>query len=286
MHNSSWILCRTVILGLVLATMASGQEVGLVKRVDEDPSSLDLEAIVSDQGLDAVYQAFEESHITKQRLPALERYFTTLRDAELVFMQTLLHLKRSKFDTINADFAMQARLATLRECQLSHQERVNWKPRRPQHEIGSKRTQDSAELLLLVARKHLDASQLDMLEQEIELRRRRRKKATINAMLIQFDAKLSLTAAQRKEIRALLNEAWRDEWLYPRLMITTGVVGLYGLPKQPIRQLMTRDQRELFDAINWIPLRVRTRWHPAARMVYNNRNVADELSFAPEGDVR
>ena len=197
-------------------------------------------------------------------------------------MQTLLNLKRSEFDAISADLAVEAKLATLRKCQSVRREQVGGKLQ-IQNEPESKLTQDSAELLLVVAKQHLDASQLKRLEQEVELRRGRRKDATINGMIIRLDAKLRLTMEQRKEIRVLLNEAWRDQWLYPRLLITTGIPGVSGLPKQPIRELMTRDQVVLFDAINWIPLRVRTRWHPAARMVHNNRNVADELSFAPEG---
>ncbi len=282
MRDSSRILRNAAILGLIFATLVSGQEVSLIERVSNDLTTLDLEAIVREKSLDAVYQAFVVSPTTKQRLPALERYFTTKRDAELIFMQTLLNLKRSEFDAISADLAVEAKLATLRKCQSVRREQVGGKLQ-IQNEPESKLTQDSAELLLVVAKQHLDASQLKRLEQEVELRRGRRKDATINGMIIRLDAKLRLTMEQRKEIRVLLNEAWRDQWLYPRLLITTGIPGVSGLPKQPIRELMTRDQVVLFDAINWIPLRVRTRWHPAARMVHNNRNVADELSFAPEG---
>ena len=286
MHGSFRILRNAATLGLIFATLVSGQEVSLIERVDKDPTSLDLEVVVREEGLDAVYEAFATSATTKSRLPALERYFTTIRDAELVFMQTLLHLKRSEFDAIRADFAVQTKMATLHACQWDFRERVDWKPRRIQSETESNRIPDSADLLLSVAKERLEPTQLEQLEQEVELRRQRGKKATINGMMIQLDAKLSLTPEQRKEIRALLDEAWRDEWLYPRLLITTGVPGFSGLPKQSIRQLMNRNQRVLFDAINWIPIRVRTRWHPAARMVYSNRNVADELSFAQEGVER
>ncbi len=165
--------------------------------------------------------------------------FRLLYRTELHFIRTVCQPTRTQFEKL-AKEGEPALESTIRVCSQYL--------RNPGDESQGDPRSLLANNLLPVVRKTLSAEQAARYQKEIELRATARRRAVLMTLLSRMDKLLNLTAAQREELRDVLEKRWRDSWNQTQLLMYAGE-HFPNMPDADILPHLTEAQRVVWHGV-------------------------------------